>query len=35
MNRLDAVENTQLRENIPAVQPGDTLRVHVRIKEGN
>jgi large subunit ribosomal protein L19 len=35
MNRLDAVENTQLRENIPAFQPGDTLRVHVRIKEGN
>ena len=35
MNRLDVVENTQLRENIPAFQPGDTLRVHVRIKEGN
>jgi large subunit ribosomal protein L19 len=35
MNRLDIVENTQLRENVPAFQPGDTLRVHVRIKEGN
>ena len=35
MNRLDIVENTQLKENIPAFQPGDTLRVHVRIKEGN
>jgi len=35
MNRLDSVENTQLKENIPAFQPGDTLRVHVRIKEGN
>lgn len=35
MNRLDGVENTQLKENIPAFQPGDTLRVHVRIKEGN
>ncbi len=35
MNRLDVVENTQLKENIPAFQPGDTLRVHVRIKEGN
>ena len=35
MNRLDSVENTQIKENIPAFQPGDTLRVHVRIKEGN
>jgi len=35
MNRLDVVENTQLKENVPSFQPGDTLRVHVRIKEGN
>ena len=35
MNRLDVVENTQLKENIPSFQPGDTLRIHVRIKEGN
>jgi large subunit ribosomal protein L19 len=35
MNRLDLVENTQLRENIPAFQAGDTVRVHVRIKEAN
>ena len=35
MNRLDSVETTQLKENIPAFKPGDTLRVHVRIKEGN
>ena len=35
MNRLDFVEKVQLKENIPAFQPGDTLRVHVRIKEGN
>src|SRR5213079_2515923 len=35
MNRLDVVEKTQLKTNIPAFQPGDTLRVHVRIKEGN
>lgn len=35
MNRLDVVENTQVKENIPNFQPGDTLRVHVRIKEGN
>ena len=33
MNRLDAVEKTQLRESVPDFQPGDTVRVHVRIKE--
>ena len=33
MNRLDRVEDTQLRKNLPRFQPGDTVRVHVRIKE--
>ena len=33
MNRLDSVEKTQLRNNLPEFQPGDTVRVHVRIKE--
>ena len=33
MNRLDSVENAQLRTDIPDFQPGDTVRVHVRIKE--
>ena len=33
MNRLDNVESAQLRTNIPTFQPGDTVRVHVRIKE--
>lgn len=33
MNRLDAVDKSQLRESVPAFQPGDTVRVHVRIKE--
>ena len=35
MNRLDLVENTQIKDSTPNFQPGDTLRVHVRIKEGN
>ena len=35
MNRLDSIENTQLRDNIPAFQSGDNIRVHVRIQEGN
>src|SRR3569832_1671728 len=33
MNRLDNIEETQQRNNIPQFQPGDTVRVHVRIKE--
>ena len=35
MNRLDNLEKTQLRDNIPAFQSGDTVKVHVRIQEGN
>lgn len=35
MNRLDSIEKTQLKDNIPDFQSGDTVRVHVRIKEGN
>ena len=33
MNRLDAVEKTQTTKAVPDFQPGDTVRVHVRIKE--
>ena len=33
MNRLDTVEKSQLRAAVPDFQPGDTIRVHVRIKE--
>ena len=33
MNRLDIVEKAQMRTDIPDFQPGDTVRVHVRIKE--
>jgi len=33
MNRLDEVEKIQLKSNIPDFIPGDTVRVHVRIKE--
>lgn len=35
MNRLDSVEKAQFRDNIPDFKSGDTVRVHVRIKEGN
>jgi large subunit ribosomal protein L19 len=33
MNRLDSVDRAQLRTDIPEFEPGDTVRVHVRIKE--
>ena len=33
MNRLDSIEQTQLRKSVPDFQSGDTVRVHVRIKE--
>ncbi len=33
MNKLDNLEKAQLKSNIPDFIPGDTVRVHVRIKE--
>jgi large subunit ribosomal protein L19 len=33
MNALDSIEQAQLKTNIPDFIPGDTIRVHVRIKE--
>lgn len=33
MNKLDFIEVTQLRDNIPVFKSGDTVKVHVRIKE--
>jgi large subunit ribosomal protein L19 len=32
---VETIENSQLRSDIPEFQPGDTVRVHVRIKEGD
>ena len=32
---VGAVEETQMRNDVPEFQPGDTVRVHVRIKEGD
>jgi large subunit ribosomal protein L19 len=30
-----AVEEQQLRSDVPEIEPGDTVRVHVRVIEGN
>jgi large subunit ribosomal protein L19 len=36
MNEMMAlIEGTQLRDDIPAFKPGDTVDVHVRVIEGN
>src|SRR3989449_9430444 len=35
MNRLRAIEREGLKTNIPAFDPGDTVRVMVRVREGD
>ena len=35
MNLLDAVDAASLKEGIPDFRPGDTLKVHVKVVEGN
>ena len=34
MNVIDAIEAEQLRSDIPSFRPGDTVRVHVKVVEG-
>ncbi|HEV7756183.1 MAG TPA: 50S ribosomal protein L19 [Mycobacteriales bacterium] len=35
MNTLDALDAASLRSDIPDFRPGDTLKVNVRVVEGN
>ena len=35
MNTLDALDAESLRTDVPDFRPGDTLKVHVRVVEGN
>lgn len=35
MNIIQALEQEQLRKDIPSFRPGDTVRVHVKVVEGN
>ena len=35
MNTLDALDADSLRNDIPVFRPGDTVKVHVRVVEGN
>ena len=35
MNKTDLIERPFLRADIPDIRPGDTVKVHVRVVEGN
>lgn len=35
MNKLQNVESPYLRDEVPEFRPGDTVRVHVRVIEGD
>ncbi len=35
MNPTDLVDRTSLRDDIPPFKPGDNVKVHVRVVEGN
>jgi large subunit ribosomal protein L19 len=34
MNALEKVEQSEMKKEVPAFRSGDTVRVHVKIKEG-
>jgi large subunit ribosomal protein L19 len=34
MNMIDIVEKEQLRTDLPEFSPGDTVKVHLKVKEG-
>jgi large subunit ribosomal protein L19 len=35
MNKIDVIETPRLRDDLPEFRPGDTVKVHVRVVEGN
>ena len=35
MSPIDRIEAEQLRKDVPSFKPGDTVRVHVRVVEGD
>jgi large subunit ribosomal protein L19 len=35
MNPIDRIEAEQIRKDVPPFKPGDTVRVHVRVVEGD
>lgn len=35
MNLTDLIEKEQMRDGVPQFSPGDTIKVHVKVTEGN
>lgn len=35
MNIIETLEKEQIRQDVPAFKPGDTVKVHVKVIEGN
>ncbi len=35
MNPIEKINNQQMRSDLPQFRPGDTVRVHVKIREGD
>lgn len=35
MNKVDLIEQSMMRSDLPEFHPGDVINVHVRVKEGN
>ncbi len=35
MNQLELISNASMKETVPTVEIGDTVKVHVKIKEGD
>ena len=35
ITKLESFNQSQLKKNLPDIRPGDTVRVHQKIKEGN
>ena len=35
MQLVNEVTKSQLKQDVPAIRPGDTVKVHVKIKEGD
>lgn len=35
MNKVDLIEQSMMRSDLPDFKPGDVVNVHVRVKEGN
>ena len=35
MNKIDLIETSRLRDDLPEFRPGDTVKVHFQVVEGS